>query len=189
MGINYGTAMMLSRILVFQKYRDASSQECKVMTLGHQKMSLDVDKQKYNVITSFKTNGGISVRRQSLLAGTYSDDFLMDIGATSIDTLDYSDFEGCSYVRNLNISFSRDDACTALRSKYDVVLDFGTSEHVFNMPRSIANSIYMLRPGGGFVLVLPVCGWLEHGFYQFSPNFFRSLNIEGLILKKWLFSA
>ena len=25
-------------------------------------------------------------------------------------------------------------------------------------------------------MVLPVCGWLEHGFYQFSPNFFRSMD-------------
>ena len=62
-----------------------------------------------------------------------------------------------------------------------MVLDYGTSEHVFQAAQSISNSISFVRVGGRLNMVLPVCGWLEHGFYQFSPNFFRAL--EGKYLR------
>ena len=42
----------------------------------------------------------------------------------------------------------------------------------------------MLKTGGLLNLVLPICGWLEHGFYQFSPIFFRSLDSDFLELKR-----
>jgi len=184
MGINYGTAMLLSRTGVFQKYRE-SSETCSLMMLGRQTMSLTNDNQKKAVINSFKNYGkGVDIRNKSILRDSYSEDFLTDVGVTSIDSLDCSEFENCSTIKNLNTLFSNDKSNDEIKEKYDIVLDFGTSEHVFSPPTSIANSIFMLKNGGGLVLVLPISGWIEHGFYQFSPNFFRSLEVKGLILKK-----
>ena len=136
------------------------------------------------ITNSFKEYGGINIREESVKIDTYADSFLSDIGASHIDSLDYSEFEGCSVVRDLNIKFSGDSRNDNIKEKYDIVLDFGTSEHIFNPSISIANSIFMLKNGGGLVLVLPVVGWIEHGFYQFSPNFFRSLEVDGLLLKR-----
>jgi len=62
----------------------------------------------------------------------YSEGFLTDIGATSVMSVDWSDFEGCTIIKNLNVLLSTDKANDDVKEKYDIVLDFGTSEHVFN---------------------------------------------------------
>ncbi len=183
LGINYVTAMLLSRTGLFQKYR-TSAEKCRVMMLGRQTMSLVNESQKKAVVDSFKNCGNVDIREESMLINSYSENFLTDVGSTSIDSLDYSEFEKCSIIRNLNTLFSNDNNNNKIKEKYDIVLDLGTSEHIFNSSISIANSIFMLKTGGALLLVLPVSGWIEHGFYQFSPNFFRSLEVDGLILKK-----
>ena len=108
MGINYGTAMLLSRTGVFLKYRE-SSKKSSVMMLGRQTMSLKNENQKSAVINSFKNHGGgVDIRKESLIVNSFSEDFLTDVGVTSIDSLDYSKFEECSIVKNLNALFSND---------------------------------------------------------------------------------
>ena len=91
MGINLGTAILISKTGVFDKFRN-DDLGCDVMTLGHQVMSLTSDRQKKLVSRSFECNSNVNVRKSSLLLNSYSDDFLKDIGARSIDSLDFSDY-------------------------------------------------------------------------------------------------
>ena len=49
------------------------------------------------------------------------------LGAKSIDSIDFSDYENASIIHDLNI-----DLPNNLENKYSLVLDWGTLEHFFN---------------------------------------------------------
>jgi hypothetical protein len=53
-----------------------------------------------------------------------------------------------------------------------VVLDFGTLEHVFNVPVAFDNVAALCAPGAHILHVLPCNNLSGHGFYQFSPELF-----------------
>jgi SAM-dependent methyltransferase len=60
------------------------------------------------------------------------------------------------------------ELCGVARS----VMDWGTSEHIFNIPQTFANIYRLLKPGGTIVHIAPV-SWFEHGFFNFNPLFFK----------------
>ena len=95
-----------------------------------------------------------------------------------VNSLDYADFEGAGYQWNLNkpLSESRDTRLNQLTGTIDLILDYGTSEHVFNPGLSFHNAAVLLRTGGLFNAMLPACGFCDHGMYQFSPSFFYALD-------------
>ena len=55
-------------------------------------------------------------------------------------------------------------------SQYDLVVDSGTLEHIFNFPQALINISNILKVGGIVYHFLPACSWLEHGFSQFSAE-------------------
>lgn len=55
-------------------------------------------------------------------------------------------------------------------NKFDLAVDAGTLEHIFNYPQALINISEMLNIGGLAYHFLPACGWLEHGFTQFSAE-------------------
>jgi SAM-dependent methyltransferase len=62
-----------------------------------------------------------------------------------------------------------------LQGRFDVVTNFGSAEHVFNVCQFFRNIHDMLRPGGLALHVLPAYGDINHGFYNFHPIFFGKL--------------
>ena len=95
----------------------------------------------------------------------YSEKFFEMIGYPKMRSLDASDYEQCDVVHDLN-----DPLPAKLRSKYDVIIDGGSLEHVFNAPQALDNVFHMLKPGGIFMSLNGMTGWAGHGFYQFSPE-------------------
>src|SRR5438876_6711080 len=97
----------------------------------------------------------------------YAEPLFQSLGAKQVDALDASDFEGATFVHDLNLPIREE-----LKQRFDVVYDGGTLEHVFNLPVALKNSMEMVRPGGRLFIhtgINNVCG---HGFYQFSPDLF-----------------
>jgi len=86
----------------------------------------------------------------------------------------YSIFGGGSY-RSLDLTDSRADYAYDLSfplpdiGKYDVVTNFGTTEHVFNIGQSFANIHNLLNVGGLQLHTLPAYGYIDHGFYNIHP--------------------
>jgi len=90
------------------------------------------------------------------------------LGFEDVTSLDYSDFEGASYVVDLN----QPGLPEALVGSFDVVLDSGTLEHVFHVPHALRNMMSMAKVGGRVIFLAPSSNHLDHGFYMFSPTFF-----------------
>lgn len=58
---------------------------------------------------------------------------------------------------------------------FDVLANTGTAEHVFNQASFWENCHELTRPGGLMVHGLPWCGWVQHGLYNYQPQFVLDL--------------
>jgi len=105
----------------------------------------------------------------------YADHFLLDAcGASTVEAVDASTYEGADLVADLNRPVP-----TAWHGQYDVVIDGGTLEHIFFATTALASLMQMVRPGGRLFLATPTNNHCGHGFYQFSPEFlYRALAPE-----------
>lgn len=57
----------------------------------------------------------------------------------------------------------------------DIVLNFGTTEHVFNQFNAFKTIHDLCAPGGFMVHSLPCSGYCDHGFFQYTGRFFYEL--------------
>lgn len=110
-------------------------------------------------------------------AGTecaYAEPFFAALGASEVDSIDNSDFEGARLIHDLNQPIPPD-----WKQRFDVVFDGGTLEHVFNFPVALRNSMELLKTGGRLFIHTCANNLCGHGFYQFSPElFYRALSPE-----------
>ncbi|MFD2740039.1 hypothetical protein ACFSUD_10695 [Sulfitobacter aestuarii] len=95
----------------------------------------------------------------------FAETFLQKIGYPEMQAMDASAYENCAITHDLN-----DPLPQHLRGRFDVVIDGGTLEHVFNTPQALDNVFHLLREGGIFLSINGMSGWAGHGFYQFSPE-------------------
>src|SRR4051794_13062824 len=95
-------------------------------------------------------------------ADGFADEFFKLLGATDLVTVDASAYEGAAVVHDMNTPVA-----PSFHEQYDVVLDGGTLEHVFNFPVSIRNCMEMVKVGGTVFIATPTNGFVGHGFYQF----------------------
>lgn len=122
---------------------------------------------------------------QNLLtsSGGYAESFLNFLGAETIDSLDYSSYEGANKLHDMNLGIPEE-----LKNKFSLVLESGSLEHIFNFPQAISNCMEMVEEGGHLLIITPVNNIMGHGFYQFSPEvFYRILNeANGFIIEQML---
>ncbi len=95
----------------------------------------------------------------------YAETFLRYIGANIIDSFDYSNYEGASHIHDMNLAIP-----DIYKDKYNVVIDGGALEHIFNFPVAIKNCMEMIKVGGYYLAITPGNNFMGHGFYQFSPE-------------------
>jgi len=56
--------------------------------------------------------------------------------------------------------------------RFDIVTDFGTAEHVYDIARVFETMHALLKPGGLALHVVPAFAFPNHGFYTPNPNLF-----------------
>jgi hypothetical protein len=101
--------------------------------------------------------------------GDFAENILRRLGASRIESIDASTYEGASIVHDLNQPLPGN-----LRAQFSVVLDGGTIEHIFDVAQTTRNIRDMLRSGGTFISVNICNGHAGHGLFQFSPEFYYS---------------
>jgi hypothetical protein len=62
-----------------------------------------------------------------------------------------------------------------IEEKFDLVLNFGTAEHIFNVYQFFKTAHDRTETGGVMMHTAPFNGWPDHGFFNFQPTFFFDL--------------
>jgi SAM-dependent methyltransferase len=99
------------------------------------------------------------VRRDGQLA------FYGLFGARSYTSIDLDDPIA---VHKLDLNSPVPDAI----GQFDVVTNFGTAEHVFNIGQLFETIHDLLKPGGVSLHVCPSFAFVNHGFYNLNPNLY-----------------
>lgn len=87
-----------------------------------------------------------------------------------IESIDFSIYESPTYIHDMNLEIKKE-----YYNKFDTIYDWWSTEHVYNIPIAFSNYINMLKLNWTYIWVLPWNNLCNHGFYQFSPDFFYSL--------------
>ena len=164
MGINFSYAALLARA------RESGVRFDDILTIGHLNLYLSPG-QARRLARRFPA----AASTQPLAGDRYADRFFREtLGARSVLSLDYSSYEGCDVVHDMNRPVE-----TALHDRFDAVIDGGSLEHIFHFPVAIANCMNMVKVGGSLFLITMANNHAGHGFYQFSPElFFRVFQPE-----------
>lgn len=101
----------------------------------------------------------------------YVEYLLRYLGAGKVDPLDASGYEGATVIHDMSQPID-----TSSWSRYSVVIDGGTLEHIFDLPPALQNRMKLLEKGGHFISIGPADNWLGHGMYQFSPELFHRVS-------------
>jgi hypothetical protein len=80
------------------------------------------------------------------------------------------DFHGTPAALKLDLNYP-----VAIDGQFEVLVNSGTGEHVFNVFQFFKTCHEVTCPGGIMVHSMPFCGWVEHGFYNFNPTFYWDL--------------
>ena len=140
-------------------------------TLGHQSLYLHPHELRWFrrslAAAQPASNGAGSAQPlASYRFGDYSDEFLKTfLGVESLTVIDNSAYEGAQVIHDMNVAVPE-----SLVGRFDVVIDGGTLEHVFNFPTAVSNVMRMVKVGGTAFITTPANNLCGHGFYQFSPE-------------------
>jgi SAM-dependent methyltransferase len=159
MGLDYRTLHLLATE-VFKTYRPKS---CVCLGRPHY---FGVNKETLRLCQEFELEP-----KPELLAGSYrqrfADSILKAFGIERLDHMDVFRDEGATIIQDLNLPIP-----DTLRNQFDVVLDNGTLEHVFNIPQALENCAALCAINGHVVIIAPANNYCGHGFFQFSPELF-----------------
>lgn len=62
-----------------------------------------------------------------------------------------------------------------ISDEFDVTINIGTAEHIFNVHQFFKTCHERTKPGGLMIHSSPFTGWRNHGFFNFQPTFFYDL--------------
>ncbi len=91
-------------------------------------------------------------------------DFWSILGAKRYESIDLDD-DRATYKRDLNMPITD-------LPEFDVVTNFGTTEHVFNIGEALRTIHRVTTPGGISLHAVPAFAFSHHGFYTVGPNLF-----------------
>jgi hypothetical protein len=94
---------------------------------------------------------------------------------TDLTFMEYNSFDVCAGLKTEIFDLNYDLISDKNREYYDIVLNCGTTEHVFNQWNCFQIVHDATRVGGVFYHRLPGTGYIDHGYFTYTPIFFRDL--------------
>ncbi|MBC7769718.1 MAG: hypothetical protein H7124_13135 [Phycisphaerales bacterium] len=147
--------------------RTSGADFSRVVTIGRHRVNVSNDELE----TFFRQRNrpDLAARASDGSLQGYCEQLLKSIfGAGIVQSIDASDYEQADIVHDMNTPILTSEA-------FSLVLDFGTLEHVFNVPVAFDNVAKLCTPGAHILHVLPSNNFVGHGFYQFSPELFYQI--------------
>lgn len=96
-----------------------------------------------------------------------TEEFFRLLGFRDYQDIDLDESERTSLVHDLNSPVP-----TNLHEQFDLVFENGTIEHIFDIKTAMGNIAHMVKTGGHVCHGSPLDAF-NHGFYNFSINFFH----------------
>ena len=93
--------------------------------------------------------------------------FFEMMGIEEYNDLDKFEDDAPSILQDLNAPVPAE-----LEGRFNLIIDGGTMEHVFDVRQVLENVVRMCRESGWVVHLSPSSNYVDHGFYSFSPCFF-----------------
>jgi SAM-dependent methyltransferase len=156
------------------------------ITIGHQNLFLSPIEVKLLRRSYYKEFPDSKIDPFAKLEfGVYADDVLCNLlGIQNLSSIDYSPYEGAIIIHDLNLTIPQD-----VVGRFDVVIENGSLEHIFNFPIAMSNIMKMAKIGGKLFITIPANNFCGHGFYQFGPELMLKVFVQdnGFRLEKILF--
>jgi hypothetical protein len=99
--------------------------------------------------------------------------FLSEI--TDLTNIEYASIDVCPGLKTDIIDLNYQRIPKKMLGVFDVVLNFGTTEHIFNQWNCFEAMHDAATVGGAIYSQLPATGYLDHGYFCYTPVFFRDL--------------
>lgn len=158
MGIDYTVAEPLIRLSPAEHGRKS------VLSLG--RLNVNLRQRQYRSIDALLKEHGHGFGIESALQEDgFSEKLFGSLGYNKVESLDVNDYENATHIADLGR-----DMGNKLRGKFDLIVDGGTTEHVFDIATCFRNVDRMLSKNGVFLSIVPLNDWAEHGFFQFGPE-------------------
>lgn len=88
------------------------------------------------------------------------------------DVFDFTKYEGEEIEHDFNLEIP-----DQYKNKFDIIVDIGTIEHIFNLPQAFKNTLLMLKKNGYILNHGPLCQ-PNHGFYGYNPTLFADFYMD-----------
>ena len=128
----------------FIRYQSRQAPLGRVLTIGRQWLSVDASVLDEELAAVAKEQG-------------YCEPALLALGAESVSSVDYSDYEGSTFVADLGRPVT-------MNERFDTIVDAGSLEHIFDVGTAFCNLIKLCEVGGRIIHSLPVNDLNGHGF-------------------------
>lgn len=158
MGISIIPGLFLAR------HRAAAAEAKRGIILGRQKIHMQPARLK-RFVAALAKMGVPATGADITQADGFSEAFFARLGYPPIEAMDFTDAEGAQHIHDLNLPCPE-----ALRGKFDLVIDGGTTEHIFHLGQALDTCHELLAPGGLFMSFVAGDGWFGHGFFQTGPD-------------------
>lgn len=153
------------------RYSESISDKSNILILGRQhflKMPPVNDRmaRQMKIYQRMLDDAGKNIALESIIdEDGFSDSFFKALGFDEISYMDISDYEGANIIHDLNKPVPNN-----LLEKFNLIVDGGTLEHIFNVPVALENLSKMCAADGHIIGFNPCNNWPGHGFYQFGPE-------------------
>lgn len=149
---------------------------CNVLLLGYADILLT--KQELQMFLTENNIANLISREDSInIAAMYNKEELVEwccetyslfenLGC-NLSIIDFASWTGKEEIVDLNKPVD-----SRYNNRYDLIIDSGTTEHIFNVSQVMSNILNMLNLSGYICHITPFND-PNHGFYSFSPTFYK----------------
>ncbi len=156
--------------------------ECRNIISNKSAEAIDLGSQTASINNTFLTN---LVNQNKSLKNSQKQNLIKLSNKNNFTTKDYFKTLGFKDYKSIDINgaygsfqfdLNKDISKTyKFDQKYDLVINNGTGEHVFNQYTLFLNFHNLTKKNGIMLNILPFIDWINHGFYNFNPIFFADL--------------
>lgn len=166
------------RYLRYLDERGVFTPDCSILDIGTQNLYLATEEE---VLRFWKRYGTPDLAKAARLAhgsrqvgnGFTNEAFLWELlEDTAMSYTSFDIFTGPkTEIFDLNVESLPDRQC----GRFDVVLNFGTTEHVINQLNALRVIHDATRVGGFMFHQVPSTGCIDHGYFVYSPKLFHDV--------------